>query len=339
MQRATLIYNPRAGQLNLAGAIELFADLCRARGWAVQIRPTQGPGHATQLALQAAQAGDHLVLAAGGDGTLGEIANGLAGTETILAPVPVGTANSFARELRLPLPGLLNRHKLLATAEALMSGRVQRIDLGWSRADEGFDGDAEGRHWLLWAGSGADGFVVEYVEPRPTWSKRLGRVGYTLQGLTVLHRLPGMRATVEVDGQRYEGNFLLVIASNSRRYAGTILLNPQAKLDDGLFEVWLFQDQRGDSLLDASARAGRLLRYAAQAVLGRHYQEPGMLMVRGRQMTIHTEPPMPFQTDGELGGWTPFTCQIRPGALRLLVPDTAPADLFEKQGKRLKDEG
>jgi YegS/Rv2252/BmrU family lipid kinase len=339
MQRATLIYNPRAGQFNLAGAIELFADLWRARGWAVQIQPTESPGHATQLAHQAAQNGEHLVLAAGGDGTLGETANGLVGSETILAPVPVGTANSFARELCLPLPGLLNRHKLLATAEALLSGRVHDIDLGWTQLNETNTGHAHGRHWLLWAGSGADGFVVENVEPRPTWSKRLGRAGYTLQGLTLLHRLPGMRAMVNVDGQVYEGNFLLVIVSNSRLYASAILLNPEGKIDDGLFEVWLFQGERGDSLMDAAARAGRLLRYATQAMLGRHYQEPGMLMVRGRQVTIHTEPAMPFQADGEPAGWTPFTCQIKPGALRLLVPNTAPADLFEKQGRRLKVEG
>jgi diacylglycerol kinase family enzyme len=144
-----------------------------------------------------------------------------------------------------------------------------------------------------------------------------------------------MRAMVNVDGQEYEGNFLLVIVSNSRLYASAILLNPGGKIDDGLFEVWLFQGKRGDSLMDAAARAGRLLRYAAQAMLGRHYQEPGMLMVRGRQVTIHTEPTMPFQADGEPAGWTPFTCQIRAGALRLLVPNTASADLFEQRGEIL----
>jgi diacylglycerol kinase family enzyme len=88
-------------------------------------------------------------------------------------------------------------------------------------------------------------------------------------------------------------------------------------------------------VIDAAIRASRLLRYAVQAILGRHYQEPGMFMVRGSQMTIHTEPAMPFQTDGELGGWTPFTCQVRPAALHLLAPNTAPADLFEQQGRAL----
>jgi YegS/Rv2252/BmrU family lipid kinase len=338
MQQATLIYNPRAGQLQLAGTVELLADLWRARGWAVDIRPTQRPGHAAQLARQAAEAGEQLVLAAGGDGTLGEVANGLAGSETILAPLPVGTANSFARELHLPLPGLLNRHKLLTIADTLLSGRVQRIDLGWTplrEAPSANGNHSAGRHWLLWAGSGADGFVVEQVEPRPTWSKRLGRVGYTLQGLSVLHRLPGMRATVEIDGQRYEGNFLLVVVCNSRRYAGSIDLNPAAKMDDGLFEVWLFQGERGDSLLDTAARIGRLFHYVAQTTLGRHYREPGMSMVRGRRVTIHTEPSLPFQTDGERTGWTPFSCEVRPGTLRLLVPDTAPAELFEHGGERL----
>lgn len=332
MQQATLIYNPRAGQLNVADAMELVADLWRTHGWAVQITPTQGPGDTTQLARRAAEDGVHLVLAAGGDGTLGEVANGLAGSETILAPLPVGTANSFARELNMPLPGLFNRHNLLNAANALLNGRVHQIDLGWTQTSQ-----TTGLHWLLWGGSGTDGFVVEHVEPRPTWSKRLGRVGYTLQGLSVLPRLPGMRATVAIDGQLYEGNFLLAIVCNCRHYAGTMLLNPEAKIDDGVFEVWIFQGEQGDSILNTAARVSRLFRYVAQILLSRHYREPGMFMVRGRQVTIHSEPSMPVQTDGERSGWTPFTCEVRPNALRLLVPNTAPADLFVQAGALLRD--
>jgi diacylglycerol kinase family enzyme len=131
----------------------------------------------------------------------------------------------------------------------------------------------------------------------------------------------------------------LAIVCNCRRYAGTMLLNPEAKIDDGIFEVWLFRGGQGNSFLNKSARVGRLFRYVAQILLGRHAREPGMFMVRGRRVTIHTEPSMPVQTDGERSGWTPFTCEVRPNALRLLVPSTAPADLFVQPGKRLKDEG
>lgn len=338
MRKATIIYNPRAGQTKVAGTLEQVADLWRDHGWSVQITPTQKPGDATILASQAAQAGIHLVLAAGGDGTLGEVANGLAGSETILAPLPAGTANSFARELHMPLPNLLNQHQLLNAAETLLNGRVQQIDLGWTKSSRSTN-PTTGLHWLLWGGSGTDGFIVEHVEPRPTWSKRLGRVGYTLQGLSVLPQLPGMRATVDIDGRRYEGNYLLVIVCNCRLYAGTMLLNPEAKIDDGVFEIWLFHGESGNSIINTVARLGRLFRYVTQILLRRQSRESGMMMVRGRHVTIHTEPSMPVQTDGERSGWTPFTCQVRPNALRLLAPSTAPEDLFEKQGRRLKDEG
>ena len=179
MKRATLIFNPRAGQLNMAAKVEPVADYWREHGWRVTLRPTEAPGHATELARRAADAGEHVVLAAGGDGTMGQVANGLAGSETILAPLPVGTANALGRELRLPRPQLLDPNAPLVAAEALLAGRVQAIDLTQVRNQT-----AEG-HALLWAGVGADGFLVQQLEPRPTWSKRLGPLGYSIQALTV----------------------------------------------------------------------------------------------------------------------------------------------------------
>ena len=145
----------------------LVADLWQAQGWQVDIQPTQAAGHATTLAKQAVATGSQIVIAAGGDGTLGEVANGLAETETILAPLPVGTANSFARELNMPLPGFWGRHQLLKAADMLLNGRIQPIDLGYTTNSAG-----DGRYWLLWAGVGADGFLVENIEPRPKWSKK-----------------------------------------------------------------------------------------------------------------------------------------------------------------------
>ena len=108
-----------------------MADFWRNRGWQIQVQPTKFKGHATELAKQAALAGCQLVLAAGGDGTLGEVANGLAGTDTMMAPLPVGTANSFAKELGIPLPGFLDKQRLLEAARVLANGRVYSMDLGY----------------------------------------------------------------------------------------------------------------------------------------------------------------------------------------------------------------
>lgn len=295
-------------------------DIWRARGWQTEVCATQAAGHAADLARQAAEAGHELVLAAGGDGTLGEVANGLAGSETVMAPLPVGTANSFAKELLMPRPGLVNRQKLLQAADVLADGLVQCMDLGFTRREGG-----NGRYWMLWAGTGADGYLVHALEPRPKWSKRIGPLGYALQGLTLAPTLPDMHAKVEIDGRIYEDDYVLVLISNCRMYGGEITLSPKAYLDDGLFEVWLF---RGKGL-------AKTMGYIAKALRGAHLDDPNVQLIHGRSITVHTDPIMPCQTDGDRAGHTPLSCEIKPGALRLLCPATAPADLFSQPGKPL----
>ena len=295
----------------------LVADLWQARGWHVTIQPTQAPGHATELAQQAAAMGQQIVIAAGGDGTLGEVANGLAETETVMAPLPVGTANSFARELNMPLPLFRGKHQLLKAADLLLNGRIHHMDLGYTTNSAG-----DGRYWLLWSGAGADGYLVAHIEPRPKWSKKLGRLGYMLQGVALTMSYPSVKATVEIDGRTYDDHYLLALVSNCRLYAGGgLTISPQAKLDDGLFEVWLFQ---GQQIL-------KMFQYGALMKVGRR-EFAGMQMVHGRSITVNMDPSMPCQTDGELGGYTPITCTLKPGALRLLVPASAPQDLFQQPG-------
>jgi diacylglycerol kinase family enzyme len=232
----------------------------------------------------------------------------------------VGTANSFARELNMPLPLFRGKHQLLKAADLLLNGRIQNMDLGYTINSAG-----NGRHWLLWSGAGADGFLVEHIEPRPKWSKKLGRFGYMLQGIALSLRYPAVKATVEIDGRTYDDHYLLALVSNCRLYAGGgLTLSPQAKLDDGLFEVWLFTGKH----------IAKMFHYGALMKMGKR-DYAGMEMVHGRSITIHMNPTMPCQTDGEPGGHTPLTCTLKPRALRLLVPASAPDDLFQHPGTPL----
>ena len=326
MKRATLIFNPRAGQLNMAAKVEPVAELWREYDWQVTLRPTEAPGHATELARRAADAGEHVVLAAGGDGTMGQVANGLAGSDTILAPLPIGTANALGRELRLPRPQLLDPNAPLVAAEALLDGRVQAIDLTHVQ------NQTAAGHALLWAGVGADGFLVQQLEPRPTWSKRLGPLGYSIQALTVLHRLPAMHAVVQVDDQTVEGKMLLIVITTSRLYAGGwISLNSGAIFDDGHFEVWLFR--AGEFPVNmVTPRAGLMARYFTAVQLNLQEWDPGVISLTGTRAVIETQPRMPCQTDGEWAGYSPLTCEIRPRALRQRVPSSAPPTLFSTPG-------
>jgi YegS/Rv2252/BmrU family lipid kinase len=323
---ATIIYNPLAGPADLAAAMQRIARRWRNIGWEIDIKPTEAAGHATQLAAGAVEQGRQLVLAAGGDGTLGEVVNGLAGSLTAMGILPAGTANSFARELKLPLPGLLQENNLLAASDALMAGYVQTIDLGYTEDPA----KGKGRYWILWAGTGADSYLVNELEPRPKWSKRIGWPSYIVQGIPTLPRFSHIHARIEVDGHQFEDDYILVLISNCQRYAGGfITLSPDAKVDDGLLEVWLFG---GRGLLTMS-------RHAIRALQGQASREPDALLLRGKEITVHTQPPMPVQTDGEPAGQTPLYCRVIPASLNLLTPRSAPASLFAVQGPELLNSG
>lgn len=311
----TLIYNPHAGFGSWRETMRKVADLWNYHGWDITLQPTQRAHHATQLAKEAAAAGQTLVLAAGGDGTLNEVANGLAHTETILGLLPVGTGNSFARELRLPPPNLFEPYKLLEASEMLLAGNVQRMDLGYSH---------NGRYWLLWAGTGADGYVIEHVEPRSKLFKRIGRAGYAAKALFFLPGFAGIHATITIDDRPpITDEFLLINISNCRLFGGgEFTLNATGLLDDGLFEVWLFRGGDWPTL--------ELMRYILEVGLENHVNNPRVDLIRAKKVTVTAVPPTAFHVDAEPSGKTPFTCQIHPQALRLLVPQTAPDGLFQE---------
>ncbi len=317
--RATLIFNPHAGFGEWRQLVEKLVSFWQQQGWQVTLQPTTHSGHATELARSAAAAEHGLVFAVGGDGTLNEVANGLVNTETVLAFLPVGTANSFARELGAPRPNLLNPKWLLDASVTLAAGHIQRVDMGLCD---------NGRYWLLWASTGIDGFIVDRIEPRSKLFKRLGPAGYATKALLALPAFSGVQATVTVDDQTVSDDFLLINVSNCRMFAGGELrLNTYGVLDDGLFEVWLF---RGHDWPD-------VLRYTAAIGLEQHARDPKVQKIRGRRVSITTSTEAPYHLDGEPAGVTPFTCEIKPGVLRLLVPNTAPSHLFCKPGQAVTD--
>ena len=135
-----------------------------------------------------------------------------------------------------------------------------------------------------------------------------------------------MHATVEIDGQQISDAFTLIVASNCRLYAGGLVkLSPQAFLDDGLFEVWLF---RGSGI-------GKTAQHLWHSLRGEHLHREDMILIHGRSIAIHSDPIMPCQTDGDKAGFTPLYCEIKPQALHILIPDTAPPDLFSQPGTPL----
>lgn len=331
MSKATLIFNPVAGVMDWRQMVHAVVELCRRRGWTIDVQSTTHPGHATELARSASQQGSAIALVAGGDGTINEAVNGLVGSETALAPLPIGTANCLAKELRLPQWNLLQRNGLLEATAKLLAGSAYAVDVGLCRTAQPTAVSSWGkatstRHWLLWASVGFDSYVVHHVEPRSRQFKRFGKLAYTAKTLSLLPGFSGIEAQVSVDGQRVEGEFVLINVSNSRWFAGGDLhLNPSGRLDDGLFEVWLIRGHAWPEVLRSGVDIVRQI----------HPHQPQVDTLRGRQIEITTKRPYPAHLDGEPAFTTPIECELLPKALLLLAPAVTPEGLFSYSGKEL----
>lgn len=316
-RQATLIYNPHAGFDDWQHSVTATADYWQAHGWAVTLRQTEYPAHATILAAAAVRAGHELVLAAGGDGTLHEVANGLLGSQTVLVPLPAGTTNCLTRDLGLPTPDGGDPNWLLDASERLLAGRIQQMDVGEC---------SNGRSFMLWAAVGIDSRIVESVEPRSRLLKRFGIAGYVAKATVPFLLYRGARMRISVDNETIEGDFLNVTVCNTRLYAGGLFnLSPHSVLDDGKLEVWILPGRYSP----------RMMLHSAAIVAGQHYDHGDILCLTGRHVIIESDPPQPYHLDGELSRPTPITCTLQERFLRILAPQGAPADLFQEAGSVL----
>lgn len=296
--RALIVLNPFAGQAAaLRQNVQAARTVWLAHGWSVDVEPTSGPGDGARLAREAAAAGYDVVVAAGGDGTINEVVNGLAGTGTALAVLPVGTVNVWARELGFPL-------EPRATAMALLQSHVRRIDLG----------RANGRYFLLMAGVGFDAAVVNEVGSDE--KRRLGALAYVLRMFDLALRYRGQRARITLDGRVVRGRVLLVVIGNSQLYGGIFKMTARACIDDGLLDVCVI---KGASLAEAPLRIISILRQ-------RYTFDPRIEYHRARTIQVATRNALPVQVDGDQAGFTPMTFAVVPGALRALLPPTPLAD-------------
>lgn len=206
---------------------------------------------------------------------------------------------------------------LIRASQVLIDESVHKIDVGKN---------GKGKVFLQWTGAGVDGRLVHRIEPRGHWLRRLGSLGYIAKGLLALPALRGVQSTIHIDGRRISGKFLMVTISNCRRFAGGLaVLNPNAILDDGLLEAWLFE---GDNVFD-------LMKYIWYLYFGRHINHPRINCFRGCDIVLETEAPVPVHSDGDPAGITPMRCSVQKQALRLLVPTTAPSDLLSQSGMPL----
>lgn len=298
-----VVRNPGARRAGEERQLWTATELLRSSGWQVDIETTAGPGGATILAADAAQRGIDVVAAYGGDGTVNEVVNGLAHTETALAVIPGGTADVWAREAFVPRD-LGRAFKLIALS------RRARVDLG---VVEGVFGR---RYFLLMCGIGLDADVVRRVGRGSTGKRWLGKVWYGVLGAGIVLRARPTEATFNLDGGgALERPLLQAVAGNTRLYGGVMRLTSDARMDDGMLDLCTFS---------ASGRMGQLglVARALRGKLHRH-EGSGIDYLRGDCFELTSAAPLPVQADGEYLGETPVKLSVAPRALTVLLAPRA----------------
>ncbi|MBI5378807.1 MAG: diacylglycerol kinase family lipid kinase [Nitrospirae bacterium] len=287
--QATVILNPAARGAR-ASLGEAIARLLQREGLRVELRLTQGRGEGTILARQAVQAGADLVVAAGGDGTVNEVADGLAGSPVLLGIIPLGTTNVLALELNLPFD-------LDGACRVLGRGKSVPLALG----------KANGRCFTFAAGVGFDGYVVAAVD---RYAKPLIHKGvYVWEAAKGLLCYPFPPLRVVTEEGTYEGYHLVI--AKARFYGGRFVMAPGADVRKPTLFCCLFQ------------RPGpwAVLRYGWGLLTGRHPRSPDIRCWETARVEVGSAYPVPVQVDGDPFGTLPLTAEVVPAAVRIIVPE------------------
>lgn len=325
---AWIVGNPAAGRGAQRDGVAAAAAAWSARGWRVSVHWTRAAGDAERVSRAAVAAGAGVVAAAGGDGTVHEVANGLVGTPAALAVLPAGTANVLAAQLGLVgWPSPWRRADLAAAAAALAGGRVRAIDVGLARPT-----GAPPRAFVLWAGVGLDADVVHRLAgPARALKARHGPLAFAAVGWRALRAARGCDAIVRGDGARRRVRLYGAVVCNIPLYAGLFRLAPEARLDDGRLDLALFAGPSRHGALATWLRAGAVTgprSFARRVVQGR--PDPTRALATAvRSLRIVARPSAAVHLDGEPAGTTPLDVAVGPHALRLVVPAAAPPWLWD----------
>jgi diacylglycerol kinase (ATP) len=295
--RAVLIFNPAARRMQGRGCINLQQVISglTADGLKVDVSPTACPQDASRLARNAVESCSDLVIACGGDGTINEVIDGLAGSRIPLLVLRGGTANVLAREIGLP-------RDISSCAALLRNGVIRRISLG----------KAGQRHFVLMAGIGVDAGIVAASSTR--LKRYAGEGAFWLAGFQQLVAYHFAPFDLLVDGKAHRGTFAVI--SKARNYGGPFQFTPQANIFLPRFEICLFQ----------STFRWRYLYYLGHVALSRHTLLPDVRMLSGRMVDAVGGPEVLVQADGELIGTLPQKFTIEEEALSLIVPRTRSSD-------------
>lgn len=297
----TIILNPQAKR----GKASVLCQQLEKITHEVHVERTTGPEDATLRANGAVERGSKVIIAAGGDGTINEVINGMMGKDAILGIIPFGSVNVLARQLKIPL-------NFDAAWRVIEQGVTQTIDVVKidyvlpAQNSQAKEDQIRSRYFVQLAGVGLDAQVVQEVTSEK--KKKWGPLIYAFEFLKLASK-PFPKISVKIDEEPpLEGAFVLL--GNGQYYAGPFSVFKYAALSDGRLDVCIFE----------SMGYFRLLKYLIAIMLGTHTKTKGIQYRQGENIEISSLSKTPVEVDGEFIGYLPARFTVLPRALKILVP-------------------
>jgi len=283
--KTLFIVNPAAGRNN---SNKIWKEIRTYINFAYDFILTKAPGEATEIAKSAVRQGFTRVVAVGGDGTVSEVVNGIAGNDVELGIVPAGSGNDFIKALRVP-------QRPMDALSVIERGHSQEVDLG--KHDGGF--------FINVAGAGFD---AETLNTNKNIKFLRGPLAYVTSVILTLIRYSPKNAEITVDGKTYYRKLWLVAVANGQYFGGGMKISPDAVIDDGMFDVCLVNE----------ISRFEIIKFLPKVFSGAHRDHKAFQVIRGREVKIEFEAPTMVQADGEIIGHTPVTFSLIPKALRVI---------------------
>lgn len=294
-KRARLIYNPTSGREEMKRRLPEILQRLERGGLETSTHATTGEGDATLAAADAVARGFDIIIAAGGDGTLYEVINGMAERENRppLGLLPLGTTNDFARAMAIP-------KNLESACDIIIRGASRPIDLG----------KANQRYFINIAGGGS---LTELTYEVPSRLKTmLGQLAYYMKGLEKLPRLRPIELYLKADDRELHEEIMVFLISNTNSVAGFEKLCPDASIDDGLMDV----------ILVKKCNLVEMIRVVTLALRGEHLNDPHIIHFQSSHVQINSPDYTQLNLDGEFGGTLPGMFSILPSHLQIMVDET-----------------
>jgi diacylglycerol kinase (ATP) len=305
VKRARLIYNPSSGREEMKKKLPDILQRLEQGGLETSTHATIGEGDATVAAAEAVNRGFDVIIAAGGDGTLNEVINGMAEKKRrpLLGIMPLGTTNDFARALSIP-------KKWEAACDIIIRQYSRPIDVG----------KVNQRYFINIAGGGS---MTELTYEVPSKMKTMiGQLAYYMKGLEKLPRLKPIELYIKSPEMDLHEDVMLFLIANSNSVGGFEKLAPDASLNDGLFDVFILK----------KCNLGEFIRVVTAALRGEHINDPNVIYYQTNSIQVTSPDYVQVNLDGEFGGTLPCLFSVLPSHINIIVDESGNSTYSGKNG-------